>query len=153
MKTARYFLIAFALFAFLPNTPATAAEGIIRLASSHSVDETVSKLETLFAKKGISLFARIDHQAAAKKVGVTLLPATLIIFGNPKLGSPLMHCQASVALDLPQKVLVSEDKDGQVWLSYNDPAYLASRHGIKDCEKPLAKISGALQGMAKAVSQ
>ncbi len=134
-----------------PAIHATDAEGVIKVRSTHSVADTVKRFESIFKKKGITLFAKVDHQAGAKKAGMTLRPTTLLIFGNPKLGTPLMRCQPSVALDLPQKVLVAEDEKGEVWISYNAPEYLAQRHEINDCEKPLLKVGMALKGLtAKA---
>ena len=128
--------------------PALSAEGMISLPSHHSVNDTSDRLVKLLESKGMTVFSRIDHAAAAQKVGVDLRPTTLVIFGNPKIGSPLMKCSQSAGLDLPQKALISQDEQGQVWLSYNDPAYLKDRHQIKGCEEVLKKISGALNKFA-----
>jgi uncharacterized protein (DUF302 family) len=98
------------------------------------------------------VFKRIDHAAGAQKVGKTLRPTELVIFGNPKVGTPLMLCSHSVAIDLPQKALIWEDKAGQVWFSYNDPQYLALRHNIQGCDEVLKKVAGALGNFAKKAS-
>ena len=106
---------------------ATAAEGLISIESQHSVAETVDKLERILQDKGFKIIARIDHGTAAKEAGFELRDTELLIFGNPKAGSPLMVCQQSIAIDLPQKALASLDAAGKVWLSYNDPAYLQAQ--------------------------
>jgi uncharacterized protein (DUF302 family)/uncharacterized membrane protein YidH (DUF202 family) len=104
--------------------------GITALRSRHSVDETVGKLEELLRTKGVKLFALIDHSGEADKVDLTLRPTKVLIFGNPKAGTPLMVASPTVALDLPLKVLVSEDAAGAVWVSHDSPAYLQARHGV-----------------------
>ncbi|GAM75409.1 inner membrane or exported protein [Vibrio ishigakensis] len=101
----------------------------------------------------MKVFAVIDHSAGAKSVGIDLKPTELVVFGNPKVGSPLMVCEQSVAIDLPQKALIYEDESGEVWLSYNDPMYLKQRHQIEGCDEVLNKISKALANFAKAATQ
>lgn len=143
------------LGAFLVLTlalPALAIDGMIRLPSPNSVEDTSNRLVNLLETKGMTVFTRIDHSAAAHKVGIELRPTTLIIFGNPKVGSPLMKCSQTTAIDLPQKALISEDEQGQVWLSYNDPAYLKERHRIEGCEEVLNKISAALSNFASGAT-
>jgi len=98
--------------------------------SNHSVDQTVNRFLELLRTRGIMLFAIIDHSGEAAKAGMTMLPTQLIVFGNPVAGTPLMQARPSAALDLPLKVLVSEDVEGKVRLSYNSPEYLQSRHGL-----------------------
>jgi uncharacterized protein (DUF302 family) len=105
-------------------------EGIINIPSHHSVDETVDRLKNNLQSKGITLFALIDHSGEAAKVGMKMPPTKLLIFGNPKGGTPLMLAASSIALDLPLKILVSEDAQGKVWLSYKSPDYLKERHGL-----------------------
>jgi uncharacterized protein (DUF302 family) len=105
-------------------------EGIVTIPSSHSVDQTVDKLKGILQAKGITLFALIDHSGEAAKVGMKMRPTKLLIFGSPKGGTPLMLASPSTAIDLPLKILVWEDADGKVWLSYNSPAYLQARHGL-----------------------
>ncbi|HFB67270.1 MAG TPA: DUF302 domain-containing protein [Aeromonadales bacterium] len=124
--------------------------GLVSIKSQNSVDKTVSLLKATLNKKGMTIFTTIDHAANAKKVGLSLRPTQLIIFGNPKIGSKLMACAQSVAIDLPQKYLVSEDKKGQVWITYNTPQYLDKRHGLSACEKIITKVSGALNGIARS---
>lgn len=98
--------------------------------SNHSVDETVARLETILETRGIKLFAVVDHSGEAAKVGLLMPPTKLLIFGNPKAGTPLMQATPSVAIDLPLKILVQQDADGKTWLSYNTPEYLRERHGF-----------------------
>ena len=107
-------------------------EGIVQIPSSHSVDETVEKLTTILKSKGVTLFALVDHSGEAEKVGLKMPPTRLLIFGNPKGGTPLMLAAPSAAIDLPLKILVAEDSQGKVWISYNSPEYLKERHGFPD---------------------
>jgi uncharacterized protein (DUF302 family) len=104
--------------------------GIIDRPSNHSVEQTVDKLKNILQSKGVTLFALIDHSGEAEKVGMKIPPTKLLIFGNPKAGTPLMLASPSSAMDLPLKILVSEDAQGKVWVSYNSPAYLQERHGL-----------------------
>ena len=104
--------------------------GIVRIASQHSVAETVAKLETMLQAKNVKLFAMVDHSGEAERVGLKMPNTKLLIFGNPKGGTPLMLASPSVALDLPLKILVAEDTGGKVWISYNAPAYLQQRHNL-----------------------
>ena len=106
------------------------SEGLITIASRHGVKETLDRLESLLAEKSIGIFARIDHAAGATSVGMTLRPTALLIFGNPRAGTPLMVAAPSTAIDLPLKILVAEDTAGRVLVSFNDPAWLAQRHGF-----------------------
>ena len=107
-----------------------ASKGIVDKPSSHSVDQTVEKLKTILQSKGVTLFALVDHSGEAEKVGMKMRPTKLLIFGNPKGGTPLMLAAPSVAIDLPLKILVWEDGSGKVWVSYNSPEYLKERHGL-----------------------
>jgi len=107
-----------------------AANGIIAKPSSHSVDDTVENLKKILQAKGVVLFALVDHSGEAAKVGLRMPPTKLLIFGSPKAGTPLMLAAPSVAIDLPLKILVSEDAQGKVWVSYNAPEYLKERHGL-----------------------
>ncbi|MGA9538755.1 MAG: DUF302 domain-containing protein [Desulfobacterales bacterium] len=132
---------------------AVADNGLVNVKSAHSVKDTANRLEKALTNKGMTVFIRIDHAAGAKKVGLALPPTELVIFGNPKVGTPLMQCSRSVAIDLPQKALIWEDDQGQVWLTYNDPAYLAARHAITGCEAVLEKVGGALQNFAAAATK
>ena len=113
---------------------------------------TADRLEAVLKKKGMTVFNRIDHAKGAKSVGNDLRPTELIIFGNPKIGSVLMGCAQTIAIDLPQKALVWQDGGGQVWLSYNEPTELAKRHRLPGCEKVIQKVTGALGNFAKAAT-
>ncbi len=144
-------LISIAVFTC--SLSAIAADGVINVKSKHSVADTADKLEKVLLSKGMKVFTRVPHSKGAKSVGVELRPTELIIFGNPKVGSPLMKCARTVALDLPQKALIWEDDDGTVWISYNDPAYLQQRHNIQGCDKVLAKVTGALSKMTGAAAK
>jgi uncharacterized protein (DUF302 family) len=104
--------------------------GIRSILSSHTVDETTIRIQNLLQQNHITLFVVIDHSGEAEKVGLQMLPAKLLIFGNPKAGTPLMQAAASTAIDLPLKLLVSQDPEGKVWISYNTPEYLQQRHGF-----------------------
>ncbi|MCC2605248.1 DUF302 domain-containing protein [Planctobacterium marinum] len=134
----------------------SAGEGMIWRESQHSVTQTLDKLSTVLESKGMTIFARINHSEGAKSVGKQLADTQLLIFGNPNIGTPLMQCQQTIAIDLPQKVLVWQDVQGKVWLSYNDPLYLAKRHDIdmdSPCYPILEKISGVLANFAKVASE
>jgi uncharacterized protein (DUF302 family) len=108
----------------------TANNGIVDKRSNHSVDETVEKLKGILQSKGVTLFATVDHSGEAAKAGMKMRPTKLLIFGNPKGGTPLMLAAPSSAIDLPLKILVWDDGQGQAWVSYNSPTYLQQRHGI-----------------------
>lgn len=150
-KSTSRMMLAFAVSCLL-LLPAMAADGVVSVKSAHSVADTADKLEAVLNDKGMTVFIRIDHAAGAAKVGAELRPTQLVVFGNPKVGTPLMQCSQSVALDLPQKALIWEDAEGQVWLSYNDPAYLDARHALGDCAAVLEKVSKALGNFAKAAT-
>jgi uncharacterized protein (DUF302 family)/uncharacterized membrane protein YidH (DUF202 family) len=105
-------------------------QGIINAPSNHSVDQTVEKLKGILQAKGVTLFALVDHSGEAEKVGLKMRPTKLLIFGSPKAGTPLMLAAPSIAIDLPLKILVWEDNQGKVWVSYNSSAYLQERHGV-----------------------
>jgi uncharacterized protein (DUF302 family) len=123
-------------------------EGIVKIPSHHSVDETVDKLKTILKLKGVTLFALVDHSGEAEKVGLKMPPTKLLIFGNPKGGTPLMLATSSAAIDLPLKILVAEDPQGEVWISYNSPDFLKERHGLPDNLMPNIAVVGALAAAA-----
>jgi len=145
-------LIVTAVLALSFAMPVGAAEGMINVQSDFGVKETANRLENILKKKGMTVFGRIEHSVGAEKVGVELRDTELLIFGNPKVGSPLMKCQQTVAIDLPQKALVWEDEKARVWISYNDPEYLQARHSMAGCDAVLEKIKAALGGMTKAAA-
>ena len=135
----------------LASFASIAAEGLISLKSPHSAKETAMRLESTIKDKGLNLFARIDHAAGAAKIGKTLRPTEVFIFGNPQGGTPLMECAQSAGIDLPLKALVWEDASSQVWLSYNDPAYLAKRHEAANCPV-VENLRKALAGIGESVT-
>lgn len=123
--------------------------GIIDKASNHSVDETVARLESILQAKQVKLFALVDHSGEAAKAGLTMRPTKLLIFGNPKAGTPLMLTAPSIAIDLPLKILVWQDASGKVWVSYNSPPYLKERHHVPD---DLIKNIAAVEALATAAA-
>src|SRR6202030_3911576 len=136
-------------------TPATtetlvANNGIVNQPSTHSVDDTLGKLQHILEAKGIAVFALVDHSGEAAKVGMKMRPTKLLIFGNPKGGTPLMLAAPSVAIDLPVKILIWEDDQEKVWVSYNTPEYLAERHGLPP---HLAQNIGFLDALASNIAE
>lgn len=124
--------------------------GLIHLESKHSVDETTQRLQLLLQEKSIMIFTLVDHSGEAAKAGLQMRPTKLLIFGNPKGGTPLMQAAPTVAIDLPLKALIWEDTDGKVRLTYNDPAYLQQRHGVPD--ELVGNIAGVNALLEKAAS-
>jgi uncharacterized protein (DUF302 family) len=125
------------------------AHGLVAMKSPHSQADTLTRLEAQVRQRNLNVVARIDHAAAAQRAGLTLGPTEVMIFGNPQAGTPLMQCAQSTGIDLPMKALVWTDAAGQVWLGYNDPAWLVHRHGSRDC--PAAENVGkALAAIAQA---
>jgi uncharacterized protein (DUF302 family) len=123
--------------------------GLLQVTSRYTVDETVNRLQSVLAERGVRVFALIDHSGEAEKIGMKMRPTKLVIFGNPKGGTPVMVAAPTLAIDLPLKALVWEDEGGKVWVSYNSPEYLQQRHGVpEDLIKNIA-VAGAL--VAKAV--
>ena len=141
--------VSLGILAMMP-LKATAADGLIELKSPHTAKDTMNWLEALVKERGLNVFARIDHAAGAARIGKTLRPTELLIFGNPQGGTPLMECAQSAGIDLPLKALVWEDASAQVWLGYNDPAFLAQRHGAAQCPA-VENLRKALGGIAEAV--
>ena len=123
-------------------------EGIVKVSSHHSVDETIDKLKIILKSKGVTLFALVDHSGEAEKVELKMPPTKLLIFGNPKGGTPLMLATPSAAIDLPLKILIAEDSQGEVWISYNSPDYLKERHGLPDNLVPNIAVVQALAAAA-----
>jgi uncharacterized protein (DUF302 family) len=124
-------------------------KGLVQVLSRYSVEETVQRLQTTFAAKGLQVFALIHHSGEAAKVGLKMRPTKVLIFGSPKGGTPLMVAAPSLAIDLPMKALVAEDETGKVWLTYNDAEYLKQRHGVP--EDLIKNLAGAGPLMQKAV--
>ncbi len=129
-----------------------ANNGLVTIKSTRTVEATADRLESILKKKGMTVFIRINHTEGARKVGKKLRPTELVIFGNPKVGTPLMQCSQTAGIDLPQKALIWEDGTGQVWLSYNSPDYVAKRHHIEGCDKVLKKVGNALRNFSKAAT-
>jgi len=148
-------VIVFSSLSFAPSADVKgeAGQGMVKTKSHHSVKQTSDRLESLIKEKGLTLFIRINHAENAKKIGMDLRATELLIFGNPKIGTPLMNCQQNVAIDLPQKALIWEDEEGQVWIAYNDPQYLVKRHSITGCDDVIKKIEQALSKLTGAAAQ
>ena len=147
----RYLLTGLMLLLVVPVM--AAGNGLISIKSAHSVSETLDRLENLLRKKGITIVTRWRHDAAAKKVGISLRPTELLIFGNPKLGSHFFTSQQTAGIDLPMKALAWQDKNGQVWLTYNDPHYIADRHGIKNRPEIVSKMTAALKQLTNGATR
>lgn len=148
-KTIHALLLAFLFCA----APVLAGDGLITVRSQHDVKTTADRLESALREKGMTVFIRIDHAQGAQGVGKELRPTELVIFGNPKVGTPLMQESQTTGIDLPQKALIWEDAAGDVWFTYNDPAYLAGRHHVKDCDEALRKIATALGNFSSAATR
>lgn len=146
MKISQLLLVA--TLSLLPSL-AAAADGLVSLKSPLGAKATMDRLEEIVKQRGLTVFLRVDHAAGAAKIGKTLPPTELIVFGNPQGGTPLMECAQSAGIDLPLKALVWEDTSKQVWLGYNDPAYLGRRHGVPQCAV-LENLRKALAGIAAA---
>jgi len=144
--TTALFLLVFV------TLPTFAADGVLNIKSAFNVKNTADRLESILSKKGMTVFNRIKHSENAAEVGIELRETELILFGNPKVGSPLMKCQQSAAIDLPQKAVVWKDDKNTVWISCNDPKYIEKRHQIQGCEKVTSKIQKALANITKAAS-
>ena len=144
--------ISLAVAVLFASTNVYAVESLITVESHYSAKETADRFESIIKDKGFTVFSRIDHQKNAAGVNLTLRPTEVIIFGNPNIGTQLMQCNQLVAIDLPQKVLISEDADNKVWLSYNNPQYIKQRHSITGCDEVIDKISGALNTLSIAAT-
>jgi uncharacterized protein (DUF302 family) len=125
-------------------------EGMERVESRHSVEETVQRLRNVLAERGVTIFAVIDHSGEAARAGLTMLPTQVVVFGNPAAGTPVMLAAPSIAIDLPLRVLVWEDADGKVWAAWNTPEYLRDRHGVPE---EYGKVLGAAGALARAAAE
>jgi uncharacterized protein (DUF302 family) len=124
--------------------------GLVTIASTRSVAETIDRVETIVKSKGLTVFARVDHAAGAKEAGLPLRPTLLLVFGNAKGGTPLMQANQQVGIDLPLKLLAWQDSAGKTWLTYNDPHWIAQRYGLSQEVEPTVKmLSGALAAISK----
>ena len=129
---------------------ASRGDGLIDIPSNHSVDETVEKLKGILQAKGVTLFALVNHSGEAAKIGMKMRPTKLFIFGNPKGGTPVMLAAPSIAIDLPLKILIWEDAQGKVWVTYNSPAYLQKRHHVP---AELLQNIVVVEALAKAAAE
>lgn len=145
----RFVSITVLMLVFNSANGVWAAEGLVALKSPHGAKATMDRLENIVKERGLIVFNRIDHAAGAAKIGKTLRATELLIFGNPSGGTSLMECEQTSGIDLPLKALVWQDAAGQVWLGYNDPAFLARRHGVASCSV-VGNLQKALAGFAQA---
>jgi uncharacterized protein (DUF302 family) len=146
----RYFLASLLALTLLGAAPATA--DIVKLQSPHSPRETMDRFEAVVKQRGLTVFARIDHAAGAQKVDLTLRPTELLIFGNPRSGTPLMQASQTMGLALPMKVLVWQDAESKVWIGYDAPADAAAERGVPRDHPVVGQVTQALQGLtAEAV--
>lgn len=152
MKTAISFLFLLGMCSSF-HASADSMSNVVTLKSIHNVSTTADKLESILSSKGMTVFARIDHAVGAAKVDMQLNPTQLVIFGNPKVGTPLMQCSQNIAIDLPQKALIWEDQAGDVWLSYNAPQYLRDRHDVEGCDEVFERVAKALSNFASAATK
>ena len=150
MKPVRY---SFAVLALLGASFAQAADGLVTVPSAHDVRTTMDRLEKVVKQKDMNVFARIDHAAGAAKVGKPLRPTEVLIFGNPRGGTPLMLCAQTAGIDLPLKALAWQDDAGKVWLGYNDPSWLAGRHRAGECGEVVQNMSKALAGFTREATR
>jgi uncharacterized protein (DUF302 family) len=149
MISKKHQIVLMLVLSVLLMNMAYAGDGLIKKPSQFSVNETADRMEKILDSKApISLMARVDHHANAQSVDLELGPMVLLIFGNPKLGTQLMQENPTTGIDLPMKLLVWEDAQGKVWVAYNDPKYLAKRHGLKNNDAVIEKMSGALNAMS-----
>ena len=152
MRPIARLLTVLVMLAAIPAVGATGV-GMVQVMSAHDVAMTADRLEKVLGEKGMTVFARIDHAAGAAGAGLELRPTTLVLFGNPKVGTGLMNCAQSAGIDLPMKALVWKDAEGVVWLGYNSGEWLGERHGITEsCAGVLARVSDALAAFAAAAT-
>jgi uncharacterized protein (DUF302 family) len=145
-------LVLAAIICFL-GVSTMAADGLTSIRSSHGPNDTMNRLETTVKAKGLTVFARIDHAAGAAAAGLPLRPTEVLIFGNAKGGTPLMQAEQTIGIDLPLKALVWEDASEATWISYNDPSWLAKRHGVgQEAEATANALSKVLAELARAAA-
>lgn len=132
---------------------AVAVDGFVSKRSAHGVSETLDRLETAVREAGMTVVARVDHSAAAKKADLELRPTAVLMFGNPKVGTPLMQSAQTIGVDLPMRAVAWQDEKGQVWLGYDAPSFLARRHGIDDRNEVVTRMAAALDRFADAATR
>lgn len=152
MNIASRIAAAAATALLLASTSASAADGLITVPSAHAPKETLDRLEAVLKEKGLTIFLRLDHAAGAARIGKILRPTELLVFGNPQGGTPLMECEQTAGIDLPLKALAWQDAAGKNFLGYNDPTYIAARHGVPACPVT-ANLRKALEGFAQAATK
>jgi uncharacterized protein (DUF302 family) len=155
IRATRILIGVFVLIAvmWLPGGQAMAVDGLITIRSNSGPSETMNRLEAAVKAKGLTVFAQIDHAAGAAEVGLPLRPTSVLIFGNAKGGTPLMQAVQTIGIDLPLKVLVWEDASGVTWLSYNDPSWLATRHGLpRGTDAVTGALAAALGAIVKSAA-
>ena len=146
-------LLLVVCLALLPIS-AGAEDGLVRKQSANDVKTTIDRLESILRKRGIGIVARVDHAANATRAGLKLRPTELLLFGNPKLGTPVMQASQTAAIDLPMKVVAFEGEDGKVWAIYNKPSHIAARHGANGADRQIDMMTGALDKLTEfAVSK
>ena len=146
-------ILLLAIMLMMSSVVAADNHGLINIKSNHSVKVTLDRLENVLKKKGITIVTRWSHDAGGKKAGIPLRPTELLLFGNPKLGTHMFTSNQTAGIDLPMKALAWEDEKGQVWLTYNDPQYIADRHGIKDRAEIVKKMTGALKKLTNVATK
>lgn len=142
-----FLIVLLTLFSF---SASAASKGVVKMRSANDVKTTVKQFKKALKAKGMTIFKVIDHSKGAKDVGLKLRPTIVVVFGNPKVGTKFMQCKQAAAIDFPMKMLIHKDSRGRVWVSYNDPNYLARRHGVSGCSKVRKKMAGAQKKFAKA---
>lgn len=145
--------ISLLIFVFVSfNVFCDERKDLLTFESNYSVKQTGQRLLQILENKGFTIFNNIDHSQAAKKVNIKLQETTVIIFGNPKIGSKLMQCSPTIAIDLPQKALIWQDSEKKVWMSVNNPEYLKQRHNVHGCDQYFTKITSALNSISTKVT-
>lgn len=145
-------MIAAMLLASMATALMPQGDGLVRVRSGRTMGETVAALDSLAKARGLTVFARVDHAANARGAGLELRPTTLFILGNPQVGTRLMQCVQTAAIDLPLRVLIWTDEARQVWIGYEDPAALAARHGLGECREPLERVKAGLAALVAAAA-
>ncbi len=135
-----------------PGFASAQQDGMVRVRSLRTMEATVSALDSTLTARNLTIFARVDHAANARGVGMELRPTVVFIFGNPMVGTLVMQCGQTAGLDLPLRLLIWQDDAGAVWIGYEDPSRLAARHGIGECAEPLERMKTGLAGLARAAA-
>lgn len=151
-KSVFLFSIPFTLLLMVVSN-VSANDNLISVKSNHTVEQTADRFETIIKEKGLTFFTRIDHAKNASGVGLELKPTQLILFGNPNVGTKLMQCAPTTAIDLPQKALFWEDHESVVWMSYTKPSSMKSEHSVEGCDQIFEKVTGLLANLAEAATQ